>query len=76
MRVTGRILRPSTLAERRLMLSQLGTCAIRVPRRLNPFLAARKLARAARDQHPDLLLVRDVLSASSAGATRAVAEPR
>lgn len=45
-----------------MMLSQLGTQAIRVPRRMNPYLAARKLARAARAEHPDLLFVRDVMA--------------
>jgi hypothetical protein len=62
MRITGRVLRPSNLAERRLMLSQLGTPALRVPRRINPYLAARKLARAARAEHPDLLFVRDIMA--------------
>lgn len=62
MRITGRVLRPSNLAERRMMLSQLGTPALRVPRRMNPYLAARKLARAARAEHPDLLFVRDIMT--------------
>jgi hypothetical protein len=60
MRITGRILRPSTLAERRFMLSQLGTPALRVPRRVNPYLCARKLARAAKGEGPDLMFVRDI----------------
>jgi hypothetical protein len=42
------------------MLSQLGTPALRVPRRINPYLAARKLARAARCDSPDLMFVRDI----------------
>jgi hypothetical protein len=49
MRITGRSLRPSTVAERRLMLSCLGTSVIKVPRRLNPYLIARRLSRVARD---------------------------
>jgi hypothetical protein len=59
MRITGRILRPSTLAERRLMLS-IGEPAIKVPRGVNPFLVARRLSRAARDSQ-DVLFARDIL---------------
>lgn len=44
-RITGRIVRPSTLAERRLMFSLgLGT-ALRVPRSANPYAVARRLRR-------------------------------
>lgn len=46
MRVNGRTLRPSTLAERRLLLS-VGLTSIRVPRSQNPFAVARRLARLA-----------------------------
>lgn len=52
MRINGRTLRPSTLAERRLLLS-LGTDALRIPRDMNPFTVARRLRRAARAQSPD-----------------------
>jgi hypothetical protein len=52
MRINGRTLRPSTLAERRLLLS-LGTEALRVPRDMNPFTVARRLQRAARGANPD-----------------------
>lgn len=52
MRINGRTLRPSTLAERRLLLS-LGTDALRVPRAMNPFTIARRLRRAARGESPD-----------------------
>jgi hypothetical protein len=52
MRINGRTLRPSTLAERRLLLS-LGTDVLRVPRDMNPFTVARRLGRAARGQSPD-----------------------
>src|SRR5437773_1248131 len=62
MRITGRVLRPSTLLERRTMLSNFGTTALRVPRRANPYLVARKLSRLARAEHPDLLFVQDVLT--------------
>lgn len=47
MRIRGRSLRPSTLAERRLMLGHFGTDCIRVPRTLNPFAIARRLQRLA-----------------------------
>jgi hypothetical protein len=40
MRVNGRTLRPSTLAERRL-LSAFGQSDLRVPRGMNAFVAAR-----------------------------------
>ena len=52
MRINGRILRPSNLSERRLLLS-LGTDALRVPRDLNPFSVARRLSRAAKGATPD-----------------------
>ena len=61
MRVTGRTLRPSTLAERRVMLSQLGSLAVRVPRGVNPYLLARRLARAAQPS-ADILFVQEALS--------------
>lgn len=46
MRISGRILRPATLAERRLLLS-FGLPFVKVGRRLNPFIVARKIRRAA-----------------------------
>ncbi len=52
MRINGRTLRPSNLAERRLLLS-FGTDALRVPRDMNPFTVARRLRRAARGNSPD-----------------------
>ena len=45
MRICGRVLRPSTLAERRLFLGHLGTDTIRVPRSLNPYAVARRVRR-------------------------------
>ena len=45
MRVCGRSLRPSTLAERRLFLGHFGTSFIRVPRTQNPYAVARKIRR-------------------------------
>jgi hypothetical protein len=44
MRIQGRLLRPSTLAERRVLKS-LGLDALRVPRRHNPFAVARLIHR-------------------------------
>ena len=46
MRIQGRLLRPSTLAERRVLKS-LGVDALRVPRRSNPFAVARLIRRAS-----------------------------
>ena len=59
MRVNGRTLRPSTLAERRLLIS-LGTTALRVPRNMNPFTVARRLRRAAKGVTPDHEFARDL----------------
>ena len=50
MRITGRSLRPSNLAERRVMLS-LGFPTIRVPRHANPFIVARRVSRLAKGQY-------------------------
>jgi hypothetical protein len=46
MRIQGRQLRASNLAERRIMKA-LGTDVLRVPRRLNPFAVARHIKRLA-----------------------------
>ena len=58
-RITGRTIRPSSLAERRILLS-LGSPTLRVSRRQNVYVVARRLARAARGDTPDLMFVRDV----------------
>jgi hypothetical protein len=60
MRITGRLLRPSTLAERRFLLS-LGIPALRVPRRINPYAIARRLQRAIAGRTDDLLAVRELV---------------
>lgn len=60
-RIRGRRLYPSTMAQRRLMLS-LGCYPLYVPRGVSPFLVARKLARAAEGQFPELVLLRQVLA--------------
>lgn len=53
MRINGRLLRPSSLAERRIMLSLgLGT-SFRCPRNENPFTLARKLRRLAECRNAD-----------------------
>ena len=46
MRIQGRLLRASNLAERRVLKS-LGLDALRVPRRLNPFMVARHVRKVA-----------------------------
>jgi hypothetical protein len=60
-RVTnGRLIRPSNLAERRLLLS-LGLVVLQVPRGTNPYVIARRLERAARRDCEDLVLLRDLV---------------
>jgi hypothetical protein len=61
MRVNGRTLRPSTLAERRLLIS-LGTDVLRVPRNMNPFTVARRLRRAAKGVTPDHDFARELVA--------------
>jgi hypothetical protein len=63
MRVNGRTLRPSTLAERRLLLS-LGIDSLRVPRKLNPFTIARRIRRLARSDSPEILSMRALVHAN------------
>jgi len=46
MRISGRVLRPSTLAERRV-LKTLGVDFLRVPRKHNPFALARSIRKLA-----------------------------
>lgn len=48
MRIHGRILRPSDLSERRLLLGCLGVPFVRVPRSQNPYVLARRIRQAAR----------------------------
>jgi hypothetical protein len=61
MRVNGRVLRPSTLAERRLFTA-LGTSTIKVPRNYNPFIIARRARRLAENQNADFLLLRELVA--------------
>lgn len=66
MRINGRLLRPSSLAERRTML-QLGlTTAFRCPRSENPFSLARKLRRLAAGETPDANYLRRLAQKKSA----------
>lgn len=44
-RITGRLIRPSNLAERRLMFSLGLGSTLRVPRSVNPYAVARRLKR-------------------------------
>lgn len=64
MRIHGRVLRPATLAERRLLLS-LGLPFVKVGRRHNPFMVARKVRRAATNREP-LYELRMLLGAGGA----------
>ena len=51
--VNGRTVRPSTLAERRLLLSG-GVTHVRVPRSQNPYAVARRLGRLAKGEVAEL----------------------
>jgi len=57
MRIQGRILRPSTLEERRLLLS-LGLDKLRVSRGTNPFALVRKIQKVARGSQREMLAIR------------------
>lgn len=63
-RVRGRRLYPSTLAQRRLMLS-LGAYPLYVPRGISPFVVARKLSRAAQGLSAELVFLRQVVARGS-----------
>lgn len=58
MRIQGRILRASTLAERRIMFSLGLPATLRVPRSENPFSVARRLRRLALHANADADLLR------------------
>jgi hypothetical protein len=55
------LLRPSTLAERRVLKS-LGLDSLRVPRRLNPFAVARQVKKVALGTGGDLPALRALLT--------------
>jgi hypothetical protein len=67
MRIQGRVLRPSTLAERRVLKS-LGLDFVRVPRRRNPFGVARLIRRISFGG-PDLPKLKMLLGKRLASAT-------
>lgn len=56
MRIHGRLLRPSNLAERRLLLGHFGTNSLRVPRKYNIYSVARRLERYV-NRNADLAFV-------------------
>ncbi len=60
MRIQGRVLRASNLAERRVLKS-LGLDVLRVPRRLNPFSVARHVKKIATGLGGNLPELRAVL---------------
>jgi len=59
-RIHGRTIRPSNLAERRVLLS-IGVDCLRVPRSENPFVAMRMLKRLASSNTPDILGLRKMI---------------
>lgn len=61
MRVRGRKIWASTLEERRVLM-KLGGVPLRVPRGVSPYMVARRLARVAASEHPDMLFVREALA--------------
>jgi len=61
MRIRGRRLYPDTLRERRLLML-LGGTPLYVPRHVSPYLLARRLARAASSDAPDVVFVRGMLT--------------
>ena len=61
MKIRGRKIWASSLAERRILMA-LGGVPLRVPRGVSPFMVARRIARAAAAEHPDVVFVREVLS--------------
>ncbi len=75
MRIRGRRLYPSTLSERRVMMS-LGGTPLYTPRGVSPYLLARRVTRAAMGESGDFGFVRDVLARhESSRMCAAVVEP-
>jgi hypothetical protein len=60
MRIHGRVLRPSNLAERRVLKS-LGFDMLRVRRGLNPFIVCRHVNKLATGRGGDMLALRALL---------------
>jgi hypothetical protein len=61
MRIQGRILRASNLAERRV-LKTLGVDFLRIPRRSNPFAVVRCIKRLASGRGGDMQLLKSLLA--------------
>ncbi len=61
MRIRGRRLYPSTLSERRVMMS-LGGTPLYAPRGVSPYLIARRIARGAKGESGDVGFVREILA--------------
>jgi hypothetical protein len=61
MKIRGRKIWASSLEERRILMA-LGGVPLRVPRGVSPYMLARRIARAAATEHPDVVFVREVLS--------------
>ena len=57
MRIQGRVLRPSTMEERRLLLG-LGLDKLLVVRGINPFALVRKIQKIARGSQREMLAIR------------------
>jgi len=74
MRIQGRLLRPSTLAERRI-LKALGTDVLRVPRRLNPFAVARHIRKIAAGTGGNLPELRAMLGVKPLARTTVATAP-
>lgn len=64
MRIQGRTLRPSTLEERRLLLS-LGLDKLRVPRGTNPFALVRKIQKVARGARQEMKIIHALASTAA-----------
>ena len=60
MKIRGRKIWASSLQERRILMA-LGGVPLRVPRGVSPYMVARRIARAAATEHPDVVFVRAVL---------------
>ena len=63
-RIHGRLIRPSTLSERRV-LKTLGVDFLRVPRRANPFAVARHVKRLASGRGGDIEALRALVKKAS-----------
>jgi hypothetical protein len=74
MRIQGRQLRASNLAERRIMKA-LGTDVLRVPRKLNPFAVARHIRKIATGTGGNLPELRAALANAPARPCSSISMP-